>query len=384
MERPRLKVLYISQGYTTHDHRFLESFVAVGWSPVHLPLFPDRLDIRPLPAGARVANWGDGNAGLNTTETLEVRRLRLAQILEELQPDVVLAGPVQTGGFLAASAGARPLVVMSWGSDMLVDADASDHSRQVTRLTLNAASAVFADCRAVREAIHAHSDVPDARIVTFPWGIDLDRFTPESPHESRIRSDLGWDDKEVFISTRSWEPVYAIDTLVRAFETVLKKRPHARLFLLGDGSLEGDIKALIARARLGEFIHTPGRVSQDQLPDYFRSADVYVSATLSDGTSISLLEAMACGLGVVVSDNFGNLEWVREGVNGSLAHPGDPGSLAESMLKVAALVRESNRIQEANIATARSRANWKANFPRLVELVQTVAGSSSSALTHLG
>ena len=377
MERPRLKVLYISRGYTTHDHRFLESFVAAGWSPVHLPLLPERLDTRPLPAGAEVADWADGKVSLATAQDLEMRRAGLIEIMGKLEPDVVLAGPVQSGGFLASLAGAKPLIVMSWGSDMLVDADASDESRRITRSTLNSASAVFGDCRAVREAVRRHSDVPDERIVTFPWGIDLDQFTPGPPRELHARSQLGWEDKDVFISTRSWEPGYAIDILVRAFAIVLHEQPDARLILLGDGSLQGEISGLISSARLEAFVHAPGRVSQKLLPDYFRSADVYVSATLSDGTSISLLEAMACGLGVVVSDSFGNLEWVREGVNGALARPGNPESLARAMLKVADLSRGSNLIREANIAVARSRANWKVNFPRLVQLVEALAGSSS-------
>ena len=374
MDRPRLRVLYISRGYTTHDHRFLESFVGAGWTPIHLPLLDERLDKRPLPAGVDTLSWGKDIGGLATPEDWENRRKRLIQLLSDTGPDVVIAGPVQTGALLAALARAKPLVTVSWGTDLLVDADASEEARYFTRYALDNSAGVFGDCRAVRDAVHRHSSIPDDRIVTFPWGIDLERFSP-GPSALTLRSDLGWDENAVFISTRSWEPVYAVDVLVRAFALVLQRFPRARLLLLGDGSLEGEVRELITELGLEEFIHAPGRARYDLLPDYFRSADVYVSAAVSDGTSISLLEAMACGLPVVVSNSFGNLEWVRAGVNGALAAPGDAESLSEAMLSVVSRPDEAARMREENVATARRRADWKVNFPGLVTLVERlVAG----------
>ena len=284
----------------------------------------------------------------------------------------MIAGPVQSGAYVAALAGAKPLVTVSWGTDLLVDADATDELRAVTRYALDNSAAVFGDCLAVREAVHRHSSIPDDRIVTFPWGIDLERFSP-GPSSLTLRGDLGWNENEVFISTRSWEPLYAVDVLVRAFAQVREHRPSARLILLGDGSMEGEIRRMIDDFGLADLVHAPGRASYDLIPEYFRSADAYVSAAVSDGTSISLLEAMACGLPVVVSNSFGNLEWVRDGVNGALAAPGDVESLSAAMLSVVADPHEVARIREANIATARRRANWDANFPDLVTLVERLA-----------
>jgi hypothetical protein len=372
VDRPRLRVLYISSGYTTHDHRFLKSFVGAGWDPIHLPLGGDRLDTRPLPDGVSTVIWGNDAGELATPDGWQNRRNRLIEILSETDPDVVIAGPVQSGALLAALARAKPLVTVSWGTDLLVDADASDDARFFTRYTLDNSDGVFGDCLAVREAVHRHSSLPDDRIVTFPWGIDLARFKP-GPSALTLRTDLGWDDNQVFISTRSWEPVYALDVLVRAFARVVQRLPSARLLMLGDGSLDNEVRLLIKKLGLEAFVHAPGRAPYDLLPEYFRSADAYVSATVSDGTSISLLEAMACGLPVVVSNSFGNLEWVREGVNGALARPGNVESLSAAMLSVGSDPSAAARMREENIATARRRADWDANFPGLVTLVESLA-----------
>lgn len=372
MERSRLKILYISRAYTTHDHRFLESFVRTGWIPTHLSLLSERLDARPVPAGVQTKTLTTDGDESGQTMVSKIRRDRVSELIAEVRPDAVIAGPVQSGALLAVLARASPLVTVSWGTDLLVDADASARSRFITRFTLDNSSAVFGDCLAVREAVHRHSSLPDERIVTFPWGIDLQRFTPGVP-SIPLRSRLGWAGNEVFISTRSWEPVYAVDVVVRAFALVQRERPSSRLLLLGDGFLDRDIHRLITDLGLEPFIHAPGRIRYDLLPDYFRSADFYVSAAVSDGTSISLLEAMACGLPVVVSDSFGNLEWVRDGVNGALARPRDVESLSAGMLSVVSSGGNAARMREANIASVRGRANWEANFPALATLVERLA-----------
>lgn len=368
MDRRRLNVLYISRGYSTHDRRFLGSFVAAGWKPTHLPILTERLDSRPLPEGVSQLDWGDD---LWPTEANDLQRRaeHLRTVIGDLAPDVVIAGPVQQGALIAAMAGARPLVTVSWGSDVLVDADRDEASRAATLRALSASSLVFGDCQAVREAVKAHGGPGDAQIVTFPWGIDLDRYHP-GPSSLSVRNDLGWPDCDVFISTRTWEPVYAIDILLKAFAALQKRLPSVRLALLGDGSLAPGIHALIDEFGISDEVHTPGRVPQAQLPDWFRMADAYVSSALSDGTSISLLEAMASGLPVVVTESFGNLEWVQQGVNGALAEAGRASSLSEAMRYVIEDPRRAAKMSSTNIEVARAKANWDNNFPTLVKAVE--------------
>jgi glycosyltransferase involved in cell wall biosynthesis len=359
VDRPRLKVLNISRGYTVHDRLFLSSFAEQGWDSTHLPLIDERLEDRKLP---------DAVNSLPPTSSRE----DLTRILSEIQPDVVIAGPVQTGAYLASVAGANPLVTVSWGTDILVDADRSAEMSAITRETLDKSAAVFGDCRAVREAVKRHSSLKDDDIVTFPWGIDLENFSP-GVSSLTLRKDLGWEDCTVFISTRTWETLYAIDVLVEAFARVHEVLPDARLILLGSGSKEPGIRSLIRERGLDNLVHAPGRVSHTLLPEYFRTADVYVSSALSDGTSISLLEAMATGLPVVVSDSYGNLEWVEPGVNGELARPGDAELLADAMIAVASDERTVARMRAANVAVARSRADWSKNFPLLARKVESIA-----------
>jgi glycosyltransferase involved in cell wall biosynthesis len=92
------------------------------------------------------------------------------------------------------------------------------------------------------------------------------------------------------------------------------------------------------------------------LPGFLRAADVYVSASSSDGTSSSLLEAMASGLYPVVSDITANRPWVEHGKNGLLFAVGDAASLAEALRLCAAQRASWTDILRGIVSSSNARA----------------------------
>ena len=372
MDRPGLTLLYVSLGYTTHDRRFLQLFRDAGLRACHLRLLGGHLDSRTVPEGIECA-FPAGDRHLKTCADFVVRWRELRQFMARVKPDVVLAGPVPTATFLAALTGFAPLIAMSWGSDLLVDVRRSRLTRFAARYALRRSRAVFGDCRAVLEAARSLARFGDDQLLAFPWGIDLENFSP-APSALDLREKLGWVDNPVIIATRSWEPVYAVDILVKGFALIRARRPSARLLLLGDGSLTPEINALIDQLGVREIVHAPGRIGYDLLPQYFRLADCYASSALSDGTSVSLLEAMACGLPAIVTNGYGNVEWVAPGRNGWLVEAGNPRALAAAMLE--ALDCDPGRwaaMKRANVEEVRARADWGKNGPRLIQLIGDVA-----------
>ena len=114
----------------------------------------------------------------------------------------------------------------------------------------------------------------------------------------------------MILSTRGWEPIYGVDLIARAFVTAARQCPELKLIMLGNGSLAPMLHRIFAKGNVEEQVMFPGQVKYSELPRYYQMADLYVSASHSDGSSISLLEAMACGRPVLVSDIPGNREWV--------------------------------------------------------------------------
>jgi L-malate glycosyltransferase len=92
-----------------------------------------------------------------------------------------------------------------------------------------------------------------------------------------------------------------------------------------------------------------------------------------DGSSVSLMEALACGLPCLVSDIPGNKEWIIEGENGWLFRDGDADDLAEKIMYAIKNRRSFKKIGEAARKTAEQKADWKKNFGKLLETYEKVA-----------
>lgn len=322
-------------------------------------------ETRPVPDGVyRLSPLCDGLPRLGPFAFI-IALLRFRRWVRVIEPDLVQAGPVPTGGLVAALAGFHPLLVMSWGSDVLVYPNRNPVLRWVTRFTLRRADMVLGDCQAVRDRVLALSSLSPEKIVFFPWGIDLTRFEPRSS-ELGLRQKLGWEGCQIVISTRSFERIHGPLIFLEAMAQVMRQRSGVRALMLGDGSLRPQVETFVAEHGLQARINLAGQVPHTVLPDYFNEADLYVSTTYSDGTSISLLEAMACRLPVIVTDGHGNREWVTPGANGWLYPAGDTCALAAAILE--ALDNEARRraMGGVNLAIVRERANWDTNFRQLL------------------
>jgi len=364
-----MRVLYFSRDYTTHDHRFLLKLSESGHEIWYLRLEKDgiRYEKRPLPEKIHSVEWRGGKKAINTPEAWFRLIPDFQAVLDRIKPDLVHAGPVQSCGFMTAVIGFHPFLVMSWGSDVLVDADNDEMWHWMTLYTLDRSDLLLCDSGAVRDKVQRISDYPEERIIQFPWGIDLCRFDHRDDSLG-LKNLKDWEDSFIVLSTRTWEKIYGIDILIKAFQMAYVKNHRLRLILLGEGSLSSKIESFIYFNDLNNVVYRPGMVSYDQISEYYRAVDLYMSCAHSDGTSISLLEALASGLPAIVTDLQGNREWIQHGKNGWLAPAGDAKSNAEILTMVADLNRyERERISQVNRGIAKERANWDKNFEVLLE-----------------
>jgi glycosyltransferase involved in cell wall biosynthesis len=96
-------------------------------------------------------------------------------------------------------------------------------------------------------------------------------------------------------------------------------------------------------------------------------ADIFVSPSHVDGSSVSLMEALACGLPALVSDIPANKEWIQENVNGWMFDDGDVDALTERILWLAARRGKFARVRQAARASAERKADWSRNFALLLQ-----------------
>ena len=361
------RILYVSDGYSTHDRRFLERLAESKYDVWHLPCAADfvRHENRGSPNGIRFLAPLSGGKVVPGTANWVCAASRFRRAIRHVQPDLIHAGPIQTGGFFAAISGFHPLLIMSWGSDALAAPDKSPWMRWITKFALRRADMALVDCDAVRERISSLSSLTDGRIVSFPWGIDLDMFHPKVS-ELALRRKLGWEGCQVVVSTRALAMTHGTMIFLDAMKRAIARRSDVRVLMLGNGSLREHVESFIQSNCLRDKIHVAGQVPEQSLADYFAEADLYVSATCCDGSSISLLQAMGCGLPVIVTDGYGNREWVVHKENGWLYSTGNPEGLAAAILEALDQSQLRAAMGRANVAIVRARANWKFNFGKLL------------------
>ena len=227
-----MRILYFSRDYTTHDHRFLSALAQTEHQVFFLRLERrgHALEDRSLPSQIEQVVWegGQGPARFRDGPRLW---LGLRRGIQKIKPDLVHAGPIQRCAFLTALTGFRPLVSMSWGYDLLFDTNKNFWWRWATRFTLQRSAVMVGDCEPIRRLAVGYG-LPDEQIVTFPWGIDLQHFSPEKV-ERRARTDTS---PFTLLSTRGWEPIYGVEVIARAFVQAARQLPELRLMMLGNGS----------------------------------------------------------------------------------------------------------------------------------------------------
>lgn len=375
-----MKLIYFSKSYTPHDYRFLSSLSQTKHEIYFLQLEATKrqTEERPVPENVQQILWAGGQGEFRWRDVPRLV-LDLRRIIREIQPDLIHAGPIQNCAFLVALSGFRHLLAMSWGYDLVMDADKSAWMRWVTRYTLKRAAFFTSDATVSMEKAIAFGMNPE-KMVIFPWGVDVEHFHPKTGRrpktaDRKSRSTVRRPRSVTLFCSRTWETIYGVDVLAKAFVKVAREDPNVDLILLGGGSQGNHIRQILMNGGVIDRVHFGGQVGQRDLPRWYHMADVYISPSHVDGTSVTLLEALASGLPCLVSDIPGNLPWVEEGVNGWLFRDGSVDDLAEKIRLALKSRRSFKRIGVAARQLAEQKADWRTNFGKLLSAYEQVLRS---------
>lgn len=167
-----MRILYFSRSYTPHDRRFLAALASSPHEVWYLRLENEvtQYERRAVPDDIRELVPLGGGERLVSPEQWFRLAPQLESVLDQMRPDLVHGGSIQTGAFLTALVGFHPLLAMSWGSDILVDSRRDEFWKWMTRYTLRRADMLLTDCTEVSEAAIQLSGLDAGRVVQFPWG----------------------------------------------------------------------------------------------------------------------------------------------------------------------------------------------------------------------
>ncbi|OSO97476.1 glycosyl transferase family 1 [Halorubrum ezzemoulense DSM 17463] len=230
----------------------------------------------------------------------------------------------------------------------------SIYLKTVGRWTFNQADVVFCYTDVDKERVRDLG--VSSRIEVVANGIDTERFTPEGPESDLIDAE---GPVVLFVGRfaegkRPW-------LAVEAFAEVLEEYPDAELYLCGDGALREELEAQVAELGISESVTFLGHVPYDEMPKVYRSGDVLVLPSRAEGVPRTVLEAMASGLAVVMSD----LNQVSSVLNTEIETV--YSTTAESFSREIESQLRDRRIGGANPASNTSDFQWRKTVEKTTE-----------------
>ena len=315
------RALYISKSRNSHDKRFVEAFSQFTLlDEIYLD------ESSPLVESKRLADR-----------------------------DLVIASPLSTG--ISSIPGDCDAKVI--GICMAYEINEESKEKSVfdeIKRNIQRCTAIICDCQYMEKELRNRFDF-QGPILQISYGCNQEDFLGiKFQNREKLR----------IVSTRNWTRIHSNITSLQALSIAKSKGLEFEVKYFGVGEeLTEDIKSQYL-GDIEEAISFLGSYSQDNLPKILSNSEVFVSTSISDGTSVSLLEAMSAGRICVCRDFQSNLEWIENGQNGFLFST--PEELSESLVKISRLTyEEKSQISDAARRSVIGRGDWNVMRKALID-----------------
>lgn len=321
-----LKICYLADGGSIHTFRYMKFFVDQGHEVSLISLRDATKEIKNLGIKIYNLNVSTSNFLLKSIRSL-IKIPKVLKILKKINPDVLHTHDIFVYGLYAYLSG-KKYVLTPWGTDILIMPKKIWVYRMMLPLIFSKAHYIVYEGDNILDSIIRYcSSKKKVKLIRF--GIDTKFFSKEKASNSLKKK---FEEKVLIVSTRHLEPVYDIETYVKAAAKVLENNKKIHFLIIGEGSQKQTLVNLAKNLRISKHITFVGKLSPDDMSIYLASSDIYVSTSLSDGgIATSTAEAMSCGLPVVISDFGDNFKWIKPNINGFLFKARDVLSLSNHL-----------------------------------------------------
>jgi glycosyltransferase involved in cell wall biosynthesis len=298
-----------------------------------------------------------------------INSFHVKKLIRSINPDIVHAHYMTDYGLLGYLVLFHPYVITLWGSDILI-APKKIFNRIMAKFILNSSNLVTCDSNAQKNECLKYIRQPE-KVEVIQWGVDLSMFR-EKRNDRRKPINI------TLLSNREFEPNYNIDSIIQSIPYIVEKYPDVRYVLKNFyGTKEPELRQLASSLNVTKYIEfIIKKMDYNELPEILYRADIFISVPSSDGSSMALLEAMACGLPVIVSDIPANHEWITDGWNGFFVPVRNPEKLAGAIIQ---LIEKPDLMQmfgERNAQLIRDRADRAKHMAHMENLYQQLLGKN--------
>lgn len=233
---------------------------------------------------------------------------KIRKIINEYNPTIIHNHQVTTNALLAVLANGKPnkpMVITAWGSDVLSTPAKGIFYKLMVRFVLRKVNYFTADAQYMADIMNQIAG-KKLNVLVANFGIDETELDAETK-------------ENIIFSNRQLKSLYRIDKIIEAFARFVAPSKNAenwKLIVAATENEEEKLKKLTYNLGIEKFVEFVGWLDKKQNAQYYKISKIYISIPESDGTSISLLEAMYAGCLPILSDLPANREWVIHNENG--------------------------------------------------------------------
>jgi len=285
----------------------------------------------------------------------------LKKIIKQFKPDILHAHYVSSYGFIGALANFKPYYVSVWGRDVFQFPQQGSLNRKMVEFTLSKADVVCSTSHIMAKETNKYTD---KKIFVTPFGVDMTKFKPIVNIKANDQITVG--------TVKALEDKYGIGDLIHAFAAIHTKHKNSQLLIVGGGKQKDEYVQLTHDLNIAEVSTFTGRVPNDKVPEYINKMDVFGVPSTEDSESfgVAAVEAMACGVPVVVSNVGGLPEVVLEGKTGYVIPKENPKELAFAIQSLIENPEKSNEMGLAGIEHVKANYNWIDNANGMLDLYE--------------
>ena len=285
------------------------------------------------------------------------KAIAIRKILKLIQPDILHTHFANIYGFLGSLTGFHPHIATCHGSDLLVHSQRSLVEKYFVKRALKHADKItLPSSEMLKKATNLGID--EKKIIVIQYGIDLNifrYFTKRAPNKR-------------FICTRLLVPRYQTDLIIKAFSTVLGYYPDCRLDIVGSGPALNNLKQLVGENSMENHVRFLGKIEHSEIVELYNQASFYITASPTDGLSISLLEAFATGTYPIVPDNPSNRSLSESGFNVKLFVPDSIESFYQAIIEALGTIDKIPELCLQNRLLVKERFDQQQNLSEIEQL----------------
>ncbi|HOT93734.1 MAG TPA: glycosyltransferase family 4 protein [Methanoregulaceae archaeon] len=353
-------------GYGIHVHEMSRMQVALGHDVTVLTANPDHLPEEEFIDGYRVIRFNHSirMVGNTISPTLFFQLMEMRNEYDVIHAHSHLFFPTNVCA-LVKKYGSSPLVITNHG---IMSASAPHwlnvgYMNTLGRWTLNSADRVICYTPQERERLILEFGVHPEGIAVIPNGVNTDVF-----HPGVTRVD---DESRRLLWVGRYVKGKGVAFLIHAAARLVQEIPNLCITLVGEGPEEEAIRQLVSELRLEETVEFLPFMPYDQMPAQYRRAEMLVLPSLHEGVPRTMLEAMACGRPVVISE-FEHLRHLVEGA-GLMFPKGDVGALAAAIRRLLESPEEAASLGQQGRETIIRQNSWRNTVDSTLDLYRELA-----------